>query len=60
LTDWDLTISNPAERYLKRLSVENQERIIRALKLLLADRYTNSFKIQGAGSPRYLTPIDNL
>lgn len=38
MTDWDLTISNPAERYLKRLSIENQERIIRALKLLLADR----------------------
>lgn len=36
MTDWDLTISNPAERYLKRLSIENQERIIRALKLLLA------------------------
>lgn len=38
MTDWNLTISNPAERYLKRLSTENQERIIRALKLLLADR----------------------
>jgi len=38
LIDWDLTISNPAERYLKRLYIENQERIIRALKLLLADR----------------------
>lgn len=38
MIDWNLIISNPAERYLKRLSINNQERIIRDLKLLLADR----------------------
>lgn len=35
---WSLKILNSAERYLKKLQPAEQERIVKALKLLLADR----------------------
>ncbi|WP_324234747.1 type II toxin-antitoxin system RelE/ParE family toxin [Okeania sp.] len=38
MTEWNLIILKAAENYLKRLPLPDQERIIRGLKLLKADR----------------------
>lgn len=38
MTEWNLIILKPAKSYLKRLPLPDQERILRALKLLQADR----------------------
>ncbi len=38
MIEWNLTILNSPKRYLKKLPLPEQERIIRALKILLADR----------------------
>lgn len=38
MTEWNLIILKAAESYLKRLPLPDQERILRGLRLLQADR----------------------
>jgi mRNA interferase RelE/StbE len=44
LTDWEYIFTKSAKKYLKRLTLDNQKRIIKALKSLLVDPSSVDFK----------------
>jgi mRNA interferase RelE/StbE len=44
LNEWEFTLTSPAKKYLKRLTPDNQRRIIGALKALCMDPTSVDFK----------------
>jgi mRNA interferase RelE/StbE len=44
LTDWEYIFTNPAKKYLKRLTPDNQKRVFKALQNLLIDSSLVDFK----------------
>ena len=43
MTDWEYIFANPAKKYLKRLTPDNQKRILKALQNLLIDSSSVDF-----------------